>query len=228
MPTFSDLSMPQVAGLDRAVERSSALIDTALKLLSTGDRADELAARFILAPGLERIMKTTLVLAHLGDQVPLVDSDLKGRFGHDLVALRDALVELADRSPRFSAPALHADLEFVRGDPLLEKLFAVLTSYGMGGRYTEFRLLTGEAVREEPDAVWDEVEVEQLTSVPGWHERDLTDPAVVDEMVIPALVHVLRVFLRFIARLWAFDALGEVGTSWSVQLDAHLRYRADP
>jgi hypothetical protein len=72
-------------------------------LLSSKDRSEILAARFVLAPGLERLMKLSVMLNAHNHGTPVTDPDVRDRFRHDLLKLRAALVDIAADAPGFRA-----------------------------------------------------------------------------------------------------------------------------
>jgi hypothetical protein len=166
-----------------------------------------------LAPGFERFLKLTFILAgeHLHGARPQAKA-LRGH-GHDLLGLLDALVELVAGAEGYARRLVVVeDLEFMRSEEGVRRLLEVLAYFGAGGRFARTDHLAGVSDRgadAEPSRRWEEIEQELVWARPDVEaiveSRELMEPATFE------VVFRLQRLARAIARMWVFGALGEDG-----------------
>ncbi|HET8955119.1 MAG TPA: hypothetical protein VFN18_05625 [Solirubrobacterales bacterium] len=184
-------------------------------LVQTPDRPRNLdVAMQNLAPGFERLLKLTYILAaaHLRGDRP--DWRVLKGHSHDLSGLLDSLVELvADADGYATRPVVVADLEFLRSDEPMRSLLEVLSHFGKYGRYRRIDDLVKEqrvGADGEPSRRWEEIEQELVWARPDVDEivdsMDLLTPATFETTAV------LQRLARAITRMWTFGALGEENT----------------
>jgi hypothetical protein len=207
------LEMEDAASVVMELDDSLAMILLGLEALVTREgRPRSLdAAMQNLAPGFERLLKLTYILAqeHLHASRP--DLGTMKRFRHDLLSLLDQLLDAVNGVPGYSSrPVVVADTGFLRGDPGLRSLLDVLGHFGNYGRYARIDdLVSTDRVGAdgEPSRRWEEIEQDLV-----WARPDVD--AIVESMDIltPATFEVslrLQRLARAISRIWVFGGLGE-------------------
>jgi len=196
-------------------ELDAALAMVGAGLAALGDRPRNLdAAMQQLAPGYERFLKLTFILAeaHLRGSRP--DWSTLRRLGHDLLGLLDALVATVEQADDYATrPVVVEDLDFIRNDGGVRGLLAVLSDFGSSGRYVRLDDLVRDVRKGadgEPGRRWEELEQEMV-----WARPDTAEIAESMDLLSPATAEVrvsLRRLVRAIARMWVFEALGDEGT----------------
>jgi hypothetical protein len=200
----------------RELDDSLAMILLGLEALVPRERRPRSldAAMQNLAPGFERFMKLTYILAeqHLGGVRP-DQKTMKRVIGHDLIVLLDAVAQTVGRAPDYAArPAVADDLNFIRDDDGMRDLVAVLGHFGQKGRYSRLDDLVSDERKGadgEPSRRWEEIEQEFV-----WARPDADSIAESMELMTPATFEVSRCLQRLaraIARMWTLGALGDGG-----------------
>lgn len=184
-------------------------------LVQTPDRPRNLdVAMQNLAPGFERLLKLTYILAAAHLQGGRPDWRVLKGHSHDLCGLLDSLVDLVAEAEGYSTrPAVVADIEFMRSDEGLRALLEVLSHFGQYGRYRRIDDLVKDqrvGADGEPSRRWEEIEQELV-----WVRPDVDDIVDSMDLLTPATfatTAVLQRLARAITRMWTFGTLGEENT----------------
>jgi len=210
----------------RALEDGAAIIeelDAAIPLIHSGleslvqipNRPRNLdVAMQNLAPGFERLLKLTYILAgaHLRGERP--DWRVLKGHSHDIVGLLDSLAGLVAEDEGYATrPAVVGDIEFMRSDQGLWSLLEVLSHFGQYGRYRRLDDLVKDqrvGADGEPSRRWEEIEQELV-----WARSDVEEIVDSMDLLTPATFEttaLLQRLARAITRIWTFGALGEENT----------------
>lgn len=113
--------------------------------------------QLLLASGLERLMKCYFCLVHEARNGQYPDTKFLKRIGHDLKKLKQTLV--ADYYSVNNRPFLVQDLEYLKNDPLLDKIIHILSEFGQKARYYNLDIITGSQQPPiDPKSEWEELE----------------------------------------------------------------------
>lgn len=160
---MSDSSAPALKRLHLIEELNNAAATIEVGLAVLQRSADYTQSIFVLclllSVGLERFMKVLLSLHVLSKtkQFP-TDKDFK-RWGHDLVLLRNEVVDICFDETALARPAMVADRDFMRSDPLLKEILIALTDFAKTDRYMHLSALNEPAHHQEWLADrWDKIE----------------------------------------------------------------------
>jgi hypothetical protein len=207
----------------RAIEDGVAIIeelDAAIPMIRSGleslvqtpNRPRNLdVAMQSLAPGFERLLKLTYILAgaHLRCERP--DWRVLKGHSHDLCGLLDSLVELVAEDEGYATrPVVVVDIEFMCSDEGLRSLLEVLSHFGQHGRYRRIDDLVKDqrvGADGEPSRRWEEIEQELV-----WVRSDVEEIVDSMDLLTPATFEttaILQRLARAITRIWTFGALGE-------------------
>lgn len=198
------------------MELDAALAMIRAGLAALGARPRNLdAAMQQLAPGYERFLKLTYILAQAYLQGSRPEwKTLKGH-SHNLLGLLDALVESAGQAHDYTTRSVVVeDLDFIRSDEGMRGLIEVLSRFGKNGRYARLDdLVKDDRVGPDgdPSRRWEEIEQELV-----WARPDAGEIAESMELLAPATFEVrasLQRLARAIGRMWLLGALGEEGTT---------------
>jgi len=210
----------------RKIEDGAAIIeelDAAIPLIRSGleslvqipDRPRNLdVAMQNLAPGFERLLKLTYILAASHLQGGRPDWRVLKGHSHDLCGLLDSLLDLVAEAEEYATrPVVAADLEFMRSDESLRAMLEVLSHFGQYGRYRRIDDLVKDqrvGADGEPSRRWEEIEQELV-----WARSDVDDIVNSMDLLTPATFEttaILQRLARAITRMWTFGALGEENT----------------
>lgn len=197
------------------VELDAALAMIGAGLIALGTRPRNLdAAMQQLAPGYERFLKLTYILARAHLQGARPEWKTLKAHSHDLLGLLDALLESVAQADGYATrPIVVEDLSFMRDDKSMRALIEVLSHFGSYGRYARLDdLVKADRVGAdgEPSRRWEEIEQELV-----WARPDTEEIAESMDLLIPATFEVcasLQRLARAVGRMWVFGALGEEGT----------------
>jgi hypothetical protein len=233
-PDEDALGPTRVLALSDELESAIKLIDLGVRELHGLSLANDYyhLPMQLLAQGLERLLKLTYAVADLGEKGALPSGRAIARdFGHDLVALADALTERVKGAETYvHRPAVRDDLEFVRSDEDLRRVLTVLSEFGMGGRYHRLdEFLDPESVRDRVDPYrdWERLESEIVRRQPAWAER-IGDPRAARELQRGAITYVAQLvdrFARALARMWTLGALPSEAQRYTALVGAFLYLR---
>lgn len=129
---------------------------TALRNSKITDRGQFYTAFFQLAIGVERLMKTAIIINHMVDNnlTPPGSSVLK-RYGHDLVKLFSVVKDLEQKRERsFTDEILPVSLEY--------KILEFLAEFARGTRYYNLDALTFNSSSTDPLKAWNQLIIEIL------------------------------------------------------------------
>ena len=113
----------------------------------------------ILSTGIERLMKCLLCLRSLSDYGRFLTEGELREFGHDIVDLRDAVLDRCYSAEALSRPAMRQDYKLLREDDLLGAILAALSDFGREDRYVYMNGINNpEDTGEWLDKRWDEIE----------------------------------------------------------------------
>jgi hypothetical protein len=206
-------SLEDAVAIIEELDASIPMIRSGLvSLVQTPDRPRNLdVAMQNLAPGFERFLKLTFVLAgaHLRGERPTWQV-LKGH-SHDLLGLLDSLVDLVAKDEGYATrPVVIVDIQFMRSDQGLRSLLEVLSRFGQYGRYRRLDDLVGDrrsGADGEPSRRWEEIEQGLV-----WARPDVENIAASMDLMTPATFEttgLLQRLARAIMRMWTLGALGE-------------------
>lgn len=206
----------QVLALTEELESATKLIDlgvTELHRLSLANDFYHLPMQ-LLAQGLERFLKLTYAMAELGDSGALPTAKTMKSLGHDIAAIADALIGRIERHEACVGGEVQDDLEFIRSDPDLRRVLALLTEFGNRGRYHRLdEFLDPESADGDSDPCrrWQAFELEIAQRRPDWLDALGTHQRAT-ELQREASAHIASLIDRFsraIARMWTIGPLPE-------------------
>jgi hypothetical protein len=163
----------------------------------------------VLSTGLERFMKLLLCLHTFDADGRFLSENELRQLGHDLVRLRDEVVQRCFSHEALSRPAVGEDYQFIQGDEFLDAILQLFSDFAKGDRYIYLRGLN------EPqdsgawlDARWERIE--QMTASSAeivGHMRENTLDTYYDRAELLIIVCLER-FLRALARTVTLGSLG--------------------
>jgi len=214
--TLDDLEPGRWLALHDELRGSIRLIDggiAEIHTLGSGNDFYELPL-LVLANGLERLIKLTLVGArlHTEGSVPAF-AEIAG-FKHFLWEPTVALVECVERESDYARrAAVQADLRFVRSDPRLRELLDLLGAFGQRHRYHRLDEVLGKTVSVEDDPYrrWSAMEVSILQEHPEWVQLLEEDYGKAIAVIASAIAQTIDRYTRALARMWLLGGLGESG-----------------
>ena len=216
---MAEFSTNQELALIQETETSIFLIHEGLLALNRLSGANDFyhGPLGLLAQGFERLMKVVICLGQLEAKGTLPTSREMKKYGHNLTALADAIVDLSERTGYAdSRPAARLDTDFMTSDKQLRELLAVLRDFGEWGRYYNLDTLlnrTGHvATRDGPTASFQRIESLILQHQPDWiakiQGREFEN---VYSCVKAELVATLQRFARALCRMFTLGPLGDRG-----------------
>lgn len=185
----------------------------------------------LLATGIERLAKVVLHLRAMErDGKPLPPAVMRpGKgYGHDLVRLVDAVVDQCFTPEHLARPVAVQDRDFLRHDPLFRSMLSLLSDFATNSRYVYMDGISDPASRTEPPARrWDELE--RSATAPEEHARLYAtgDVAAAKRHATGVLAARIERFVRAVARLFVFGALGSLGRQVSTELAPYYRLDDD-
>lgn len=216
---MAELSTHQELALIQETETSVFLIHEGLLALNRLSGANDFyhGPLGLLAQGFERLMKVVICLDRLESQGTLPTLKEMRKYGHNLIALADAIVNLSEGT-RYadSRPAARADIDFISSDEQLRELLAVLTDFGEWGRYYNLDTLLNRtahvAARDDPAAAFQSIESRKLQHHPEWipkmKGREFEDAY---SLVKGEVIATLQRFARALCRMFTLGPLGDRG-----------------
>jgi hypothetical protein len=175
----------------------------------------------LLAQGYERVIKATVVasLAARGEPLP-TKQQIGQEWGHKLIEVHGKMIQLAAEVPEYaSRPAVIADLEFMREDPHLLALLALLSNFAGGGRYFDLDTMLGFNDGDPdlaPSRIWSALEIRFWDQISNGDEITDLSGEEVHARIGVAIASVLDRYTRAIARMWHLGALGPGSASFAV------------
>lgn len=169
----------------------------------------------LLATGLERLMKIVICL-HEFETVGAFPSRqyLARRIGHNLLRLRDEVIQRCYTSTYLMRPFAQEDHKFVETDPLLNQLLGLLDDFARDDRYIFMNGIVEPTIgREWPKYRWEELEKTALsddTYFQMLQEDKLTELKVQANIQLKAYI---ERFVRALTRLFIFGELGDLARS---------------
>ena len=233
-----------MASTELSTEQAFALadeLDTAAKLTRYGIEAlhDLNAANDfhhlpmqLLSQGFERLLKATYAMAVREQSCEMPTSvTVKRDFGHDLLKLTDALVEVVSPVGEYtSRPAVREDLEFLSDDRELRRILKLLSTFGTWSRYYNLGVLldpSSARAEDDPALAWQEIEGEALRRMPGGLDRlgELSEQDKLFQEIYEEISRPLDRFSRAISRMWTLGPLGAEGKRFMGQIKESLFLR---
>lgn len=170
----------------------------------------------LLGSAIERLMKTVVCCHHLQatGEFPKRSIFPKGRKGHDLVILLDMITQLCfSDSYLAQVPAAQEDIHFLRRDPQLRTIVAILSEFGKGARYYNLNVVLEEANPGPcPDDEWQKLEMAILQEDSDW-QRKIADPKQSDAIyaqINRKLTNCSERLARSLCRLFTIGGLGSL------------------
>jgi hypothetical protein len=201
--------------------------DTAMLLLDEGIRVFETwdggADRRVLglhlcAQGFERFLKLTIALVTYCKHGTLPTAkSIRVAYGHRLLPLLKVLIEEVEHESDFvSRPAISDDLDFLRSDAHLRRIFEILSDFGTHGRYHDLDvLLHGPSRIESPLDRWNALETDLHHADVAMVRVMCDNPGVWSQVWHPQLARLqvaqLQRTARAIARVWTLGPAAPEG-----------------
>ena len=213
-----ELTAPQTFALIDELESATKLVDLGVAEMHELSLANDFfhLPLQLLAQGLERFLKVTYAMAARRETGKLpTPKEIRGRFGHDLIAITEGLLQSVEGSDEYiDRPAVRDDLEFIRADQDLRDLLVLLSEFGKHGRYQRLdAFLAPESVDDEanPYRRWEELESKIARRHPGWSDKigDVQGARELQRMAGDQMAYLVDRFARAIARMWTLGALPE-------------------
>lgn len=183
-------------------------LETSIRLVGTGlDKLKEISGAedffflpmLLLSSGFERMMKTVISLhAWFTHGVPSPSKKEMQSVGHNLVELKNRVVDTCFGADYLTRPVGKQSLDFFINDPLLARLLHILSMFGEKGRYYDLDEVSGEQkpADESPERLWERVELDILQAAPDWKERISSPDDAAYRYVIPGMVVPLDKFAK--------------------------------
>lgn len=215
-----DWPFEQRLALLNGLTDASRLIELGMDELHVVDGANESTHPLLhlLSHGFERLVKYTLFLAMSAQNAAPPDAKYMKDLSHDIEKALVDLLALVSPDPEYAdRPAAALDLDFMRNDPDLKRLLALLSRFGKLDRYYDLNVLIDAKAAEltmDPSAEWKEIEDDFVFRIPGALDAIGSDPTAASRLLIQAnrdIAAVLDRFHRCLTRMWFWGALGPEG-----------------
>lgn len=179
----------------------------------------------LLSTGLERLLKIVLHLRALETTGAFLSRDeMKNRYGHNLVGLCNAVVTECFTPEHLTRPATQADLRFVRDDPILRPMLELLSDFATADRYIYMNGISDPGdTAEWPERRWQELESSTLPRGEFVRLYMAGEEPTAKDRATRALVACLERFVRAVARLFVWGALGDQARQVSPAVSDYLR-----
>ncbi len=167
-----------------------------------------------LSTGIERLMKVLLCLHSLDSQGSFRSEQELKSFRHNLVRLKDEVVDKCFNAESLRRPAVREDLDFIQNDALMNEVLETLSDFAMRDRYIYMDGINDpNADREWLDTRWDRVE---RMTMPEDASLSMVAEGRLDEYISYAnrcIVICLERFLRALARTVTLSGLSADASS---------------
>jgi len=227
------LTVQQRTALIAEIETAKFLLRDGLRAVLEVDPSNPSyrAPLFLVAQGLERLMKVAWCLTQLESGEPLPTSwSVRNLFGHDLVRLLGAMSEIASGPAyRDQSVAQRADADFLASDPFLRLFIRAVTAFGDGSRYEDLNAFLDPTYRRlaDPDTEFAELETFVLDAHPNLRSR-LTSPDLskvyrtlntdLVEAMKSEVVTTTQRLMRAVGRFFVWGPCGGLGQQFSAQI----------
>ncbi len=170
----------------------------------------------LLAQGFERLLKVVVCLEHLENYGKLPALKEISAYGHNLITLTDAVVDLAHRTGYSdSRPAAQMDTEFMANDKRARSLLSLLADFGAWGRYYSLDTFldpsSSNPFRQDPVESFQAVENEILDLHPEWKTKVGQEFEGFYAVLRAELTTTLQRFARALCRFFTLGPLGDRG-----------------
>lgn len=114
----------------------------------------------ILSTGLERILKVIIGMRLLSDNKPFpTEKELKTKYGHNLIKLRNEVLDICYNKEKLSPPILLEDFNFLQKNIILNELLTHLSEFATKDRYVYMNRISNEnSTGKWLSRRWDELE----------------------------------------------------------------------
>jgi hypothetical protein len=173
----------------------------------------------LLSTGFERLMKI-IVCLHEFEATGAFPTrrSLQRDIGHDLLRLRDAIVQRCYTPDYCQRVFGQDDLSFITSDPVLLPLLRALNDFAMGDRYLFMNQISDPAIgREWPKMRWEEIERIALSDAVYFQLLKDDYPELIRRST-KALKECVERFTRALTRLFIFGNLGSLARSQSATI----------
>jgi hypothetical protein len=177
----------------------------------------------LLSTGFERLLKIALHLRALNTTGAFHPArHMRETYDHNIVKLSDAVAQECFTHDHRARPLGAQDFEFVTHDPRLGDVLALLSAFAKADRYVYMDGISDPGgVGESPQRRWGELEVS--TMLGGEHARLYGEGNETEakNQANRALAACIERYVRALARLFAWGALGDLGRQVSPALSAY-------
>ncbi len=173
----------------------------------------------LLSTGFERLMKI-IVCLHMFETTGAFPTRrvLQRDIGHDLLKLRDAIVQRCYTPEYCQRLFSQDDLRFITSDPILLHLLQALNDFAQGDRYMFMNQISEPSLgREWPKMRWEEIEQLALSDTVYYQLLKDDYPELIRQST-RALKGSIERFTRALTRLFIFGNLGSLARSQSAMI----------
>ena len=199
-------------------------VETGITILQSNRlyRSNEFPFMLMLSSGIERVLKIVQHLAVFnaeGEFRPVC-------WTHNLDHLRAWVLRECFTAAYLTKPNMHADRDYLAGDPLLKAMFAVLSDFGdaRGSRYLYMDAIANPNMQGAgdrwPKRQWERLELLCINAAGGIQVELIEEQ---HKQATRQLVGVIERFMRIIGRLFRFGGLGELALPPSTYFSQFIR-----
>lgn len=212
-------------------------VETSVKLLKYGLREIQslsgsnifyYTALFMLASGLERFMKSIIILDYYekNKKFPYRDIFKKGSAGHNLdVLLTQILNSCFDSDYHNNIPAAKQDFNFIHSNSELKRILNILSDFAESDRYYNLNVVLDCVNKsKDPEEEFEKLKMFIVDQNPGI-EKLIFNPKNSEEgykLLYKTLISFIERLIRALSRLFTLGNLGEEAKTSSVYLNHFL------
>ena len=212
-------------------------VETSVKLLKyglqevqnlSGSNVFYYIALFMLANGLERFMKSIIILNYYENNKSFPSRNIfnKGSAGHNLdVLLTQILDDCFTGDYQNNIPAAKEDFYFIRSNSELRKILNILSDFAEADRYYNLNVVLDCVNKsKDPDAEFEKLKLFILDQNPNI-EKMIFDPKRSEEgykLLYKTLITFIERLVRALSRLFTLGNLGDEAKTCSVYLSHFL------
>lgn len=176
-----------------------------------------------LATGFERLMKIIICLDEFEKNGTFPAQTLLRNAGHNLVALRDDVVNRCFTPTYRARQFTQDDYDYITNDTVLQMLLILLDDFARRDRYLFMDEITDPSIsREWPKMRWEEIERSVITDV-VYFQLLQDDFAELRRQANKHLTAHIELFVRALTRLFIFGRLGELARTVSAAVTEFTR-----
>ncbi len=173
----------------------------------------------LIASGFERFMKSILCLYEYEQTQSFPNARYFTNIGHDLISLKNIVIEKCYTSIVIQKSLLAQDLNFINNNLLFTQILDSLSNFGGGGRYYNLDIVTQHSTSRANnyDRIWEKIE-SNIANHLGLDLMSIKTESQGKKIYFQIYTHVIQIleqFIRALSRLLIKANLGKQAASYS-------------